>query len=610
MPITSAHFNIGFHIPAYSAPEFPALEVLNSALAGDQNAYLCRQLVQVQPWFNYLYSYVMSTKEPGMLVIGGELETAKMDSAFNALFEELSKIASSGLPPEDIESARGRLICSDNNKHESFFQRAESYCYYDLCSDLSLEPLYPQRISSVTNSDILSVFSRFIIPNNLTISLVVPENSGELNIAGWVEHFQPVVIPPPSETAKLPPAEAFILNNGVTLLLQPDISVRTVSMEIFLRGGQWAEAKDKAGIADFTGRVLAKGPTGMTTEDFSRTLGEMGASFTAWTEEDYFRAELNASAEVFSQAVDLAGNALLHPGFRDDDINAVRREKLAEIKGLPDQTYDYVHQEINSLLYKRNPYGKPIIGTEKSVSAITADDLKSFYGESFIGRNLIIALAGNFEKNSTYELLNEMFSNLEAGMQFSYKPQEERLPSKPEIKIIDKERAQTTYDMAWVTASTNSEDYLPLTLAMRMLSSRMFFRFVYQEGICYRMWTRCAETIAPSKFYFETGISPSNFNFSQTEVLKELKSFLKEPITDEMLSDAKKESITKTKLGTETPSALASALGKYYLLGYGPDYLYRYPHLINKITVEEVERVARKYLDPDKFTMVVVGKVK
>jgi predicted Zn-dependent peptidase len=77
-----------------------------------------------------------------------------------------------------------------------------------------------------------------------------------------------------------------------------------------------------------------------------------------------------------------------------------------------------------------------------------------------------------------------------------------------------------------------------------------------------------------------------------------------------MLSDAKKESITKMKLGTETPSALASALGKYYLLGYGPDYLYRFPHLVNHITAEQVASTAKKYLNPEKFTLLVVGKTK
>jgi predicted Zn-dependent peptidase len=91
--------------------------------------------------------------------------------------------------------------------------------------------------------------------------------------------------------------------------------------------------------------------------------------------------------------------------------------------------------------------------------------------------------------------------------------------------------------------------------------------------------------------------------------LKELDNFLKQPITEEMLTDAKRESIQKMQLSTESVEAQAFAMAKYYLFGFGPDYLIRYPLMLKNIPAPEVKEVAQKYLNPKKYTLLVVGKV-
>ncbi len=182
------------------------------------------------------------------------------------------------------------------------------------------------------------------------------------------------------------------------------------------------------------------------------------------------------------------------------------------------------------------------------------------------------------------------------------------MPSKPVITIIDKERRQTTYNLGWTVPAATDADFLPLTLAQKMLGSRMFFRFVYEEGICYRMWTRITENIGPGKFWFETGISPENYRFSQREVLKEFNDFFHNIITDEMLEDAKSECRQTQIIENETAAARAKYIAKHYLMGLGPDYIFRYPNLVNSLTARDVKRAVNRYLSPDNYTLLVVGK--
>jgi zinc protease len=408
--------------------------------------------------------------------------------------------------------------------------------------------------------------------------------------------------------AQLPPEE-FILNNGVTILLKPVSTAQMASMQVLVRGGQWAEAPGKEGQANFLARMLNRGTLDIPDPEFSQLLSRKGISFSASVEPDFFKISLNCAKENFEEGLILASMAITRPGLREEDLKSVKSEIISEIKSINDQTYDLTRQEFNAILYRKNPYRVPLFGYENSVKDISASSMSDFHRKIFCGRNMVIAVCGNFQPDEVLKLLTEIYGEIKAGSYFEYQSAKEPALSQPEVKIIPKERAQVTYNLGWTAPSIRDEDFLPLILAMRMLSAKMFFRFIYEEGICYRMWTRYTENLGPGKFYFETGISPENYNFSKSEVLKELDNFLKQPITEEMLTDAKRESIQKMQLSTESVEAQAFAMAKYYLFGFGPDYLIRYPLMLKNIPAPEVKEVAQKYLNPKKYTLLVVGKV-
>ena len=606
MPVSSAAFTLGFHIVPYPAPEFPTIEVLDHALV----ERLTENLVNEGGLFYYIYSYLDRTKDPGLWVIGGELEIAKMEEAFSALFVELGKAAGEGLEIPDIESAQGELLRNSKSTQESFFRRAEAMCLYELTGDVTLEALYEQRISTVDEVMVKNAAGRFLRYENATLSIVLPEGiEAEIDTA-WQSKFHREREEAQSAARTVIPVEEYILPNGVTLLLQPDESSEMASMEIYIRGGMWAEPEKKEGIADFLCRALTRGTIDMGGAEFAELCGKLGISVTAQAEEDFCRMSVNSTSDAFLEGVELAGLAFTRPGLKESDIESIRREKLAEIASMGDKTYDLTRMEFNRLIYTYNPYGRPIMGYEKTVEKINRGDLLDFHREIFCGRNIIIAAAGNFNSGEVFELVKDIFGEIDAGEQFQYEPMPESKPAGALIEVIDKERTQTTYNLGWTAPSATDPDYLPLTMALRMLGSRMFFRFVYEEGICYRMWTRYTEMVGPGKFWFETGISPDNFEFSKTEVLKEFNDFLQNPITEEMLNEAKKEAIQVMKLSTETIGDRAKAIAKYYLLGYGPDHIYRYPHLVNGISAKEVVSAVRKHLLPSAYTMLVVGKTK
>lgn len=608
MPVSSVTFALGFHAIPYSAPEYPALEVLNQALSSGQGGIFDKELIRKKEIFNYLYSWADRTKEPGLWTFNGELPPEKLEKALPELFNILGKIAKDGLSDDYIAAAKGELTRAYLQNRESFLQRAETYCFYDLTSNLSLENLYIDRINAVTGEDITALARRIFTPENATLSLVIPEGMTAPDAKSYTSILQNGNPPVSAAKAQQIPAEEFTLNNGAVALLQEDRSSEMASLEILVRGGLWAEPAGKEGISELLCRLLTMGTIEFDGTYFSEALGKNGISLFADNNWDYSRISLSSTADNFLRGIELAGFAFTRTGFRDEDIASVRNEILAQIKSMPDQTYDLVHQEFDRLLYRKNPYSRPEIGYEQSISSINSEDLRKFQKSIYCGRNIVISAVGNFNKSEVFELLSNIFGEIEPGTQFAYKPAQENPPKSPKIETVDKERSQTTYNLGWAVPPVNSEEFLPLVFAQKMLGSTMFFRFVYEEGICYRMWTRISENIGPGKFWFETGITPENYNFSRSEVLKEFNSFMINPITDKMLSDAKAECIQSMQLNNETSSARAYTNARYYLLGFGPDYMFRYPHLVNSITAKQVKDAANKYLKKDGYTLLTVGR--
>ncbi len=613
MPVNTAHFTLGFHIPAYSAPEFPAVEVFNQALAGNSDRGLNRKLAREKGLFHYIGSWIDRTKDPGLWVIYGALGPDRLDNAFTALFEELGNIAGSGISAAELSAAKRELIRDYKSSRESFFRRSESLCYYELTSNLALEGLYEQIICGLEPSYVDAQARRFIRTENMTLSLVIPQDTEAPDPAPWAEKARVKAPQSPTTAADKSSVEEIRLKNGAVILMNPIPSAQTAAMEIVVRGGLWSEPSGKEGIAGFLCRMLTKGTLDIEGAEFSRMTGELGLQIGAEASWDYSRMRLQSTSGAFERGVELTALAFTRPGFRADDIETARREILTEIASMEDKTYDYTRQEFNRLLYQNNPYSRPTLGFAESVEKISAEDLERFHQDNFSGENIIIAVAGNFNRVNIKNLIIELFGEIKIGEITRGKlagisPAREPAKKQDAVKIIPKDRAQTTYNLGWTAPPANHKDYLPMVLARNMLSSRMFFRFVYEEGICYRMWTRYSDNLGPGKFWFETGISPDNYIFSRDEALKEFYGFLKEPITSKMLSQAKSETIQKMKLETETPQDRAFVLAKYYLLGLGPDFIDTIGDKLEPLTAKRVKKTARKYLKKDGYTLLVVGK--
>ncbi|MCJ7507425.1 MAG: insulinase family protein, partial [candidate division Zixibacteria bacterium] len=146
-------------------------------------------------------------------------------------------------------------------------------------------------------------------------------------------------------------------------------------------------------------------------------------------------------------------------------------------------------------------------------------------------------------------------------------------------------------------------------LVERILGSRLFFKYVYEKGMAYRMWTYMQSRLGSAPFTFEMGVSPENFSKAKNGILDEVKNFLNSPLSDEEVETAKAQMVSRFYLSQQTNTDQARSMAFYETAGLGYLYGETYPALVKKVKTSEVMSVAKKYLDPEKLVLVTVGKI-
>ncbi len=148
---------------------------------------------------------------------------------------------------------------------------------------------------------------------------------------------------------------------------------------------------------------------------------------------------------------------------------------------------------------------------------------------------------------------------------------------------------------------------MPLQLAVRYLGTTLFFKYVYEEGMAYRMWTYLRGGRTAQPFTFEMGVSAPNYKRAREGLETALKAFQKEGLTERELGLAKAEYVQRFLLGQQTNLGQAATLTAFVVLGLGHDFGDRLPDLVLKATRDEVMAAAQTHLDPRKLRIAVVG---
>ena len=422
------------------------------------------------------------------------------------------------------------------------------------------------------------------------------------------------------ESITVPPLHAFHpaqpkrieLKNGLVILLEPDHELPFINGFIKMRGGERDVPAGKTGLIDLYGDAWRTSGTATHNGD---QLDDLLASKAAYIETngDVDSTSLSWSClkkdegEVFGIAVDL----LEHPAFSNQKLMLAKQQAVAGIVRRNDDASGIAEREAAKLVYgATSPYARqPEIST---VMGITVDDLKQWHGKTVVPNNMIIGVAGDFDPVVMEKTLRAAFEGLARGAAWP-KPAGDITGPKPGVYLVNKpDIDQSNVWIVGLGTERNNPDYFALSVMNEIFSggfgSRLFQDVRTRLGLAYSVGGAYGASYDhPGMFYTVAATKSQSTAQATQEMLKQIGELKTTPFTENELKLAKDELLNSFIFHYDSRDKVLAAAATLEFYGYPADYLEKYHAGIEKVTVADVERVAKKYIDPAKLAVLVVG---
>ncbi len=407
------------------------------------------------------------------------------------------------------------------------------------------------------------------------------------------------------------------LDNGLKVLLVDNPSIPTVSLTASVLTGARYDPEAKAGLAIMVSRLLDEGTENRTSLEIADAIESVGGAIEA----DGSFERIMATAGVLKKDVDLGlellSDLLIRPIFPQEFVDKEKERTLAEIVSAQDRPQVVAGWAFNELVYQNHPLHRPSHGYPQTVERLTRRDLLDFHERYFVPNNVILSIVGDFRVPELLPKIQQAFGSWALKpVVFPTYPQPVRQSGK-RLKFITMPAQQLNIYLGHLGVTRTNPDYYALQVLDTILgggagfTARIPQRLRDELGLAYTTFASITMTagLDPGRFIAFIGTSPENMKLATEGLLNEIRRIIEEPVTAQELQDAQDYLTGSFVFAFESSPQIARFLVHAEVYGLGFDYVEKYPEYIRALTVEDISRAAKTYLDSENYTLVVVGPV-
>jgi len=425
---------------------------------------------------------------------------------------------------------------------------------------------------------------------------------------------------PELDAIKVPPLPEFNpqqpkriqLANGMVVFLQEDHELPLISGIMRIRGGSVEEPADKVGLTDIFGTVWRTGgSTKRTGDQLDDFLEARAAKLETSANDDSTVISFNCLKGDFNDVFDAFDELLRGPAFREDKIDLVKRQLFGVISRRNDDIDDIAGREAEKLVYgKDNPYSR--VAEYATVAAVSRGDLVAWHEKYVHPANIIFGVTGDFDSATMEQLIRKTFESWPKGARTA-EPDIKFTAAKPGIYFVAKDDVdQSNVQLVGLGITRRNPDFYAVTVMNEILSggfaSRLISNLRSKQGLAY--------SVGGGVGYAYDHLGMQNFAMATksettakaiTGLDHELKDVITNPPTAAEMKRAKDAILNSFVFNFDSKQKVLAEKMRYEFYGYPLDFLERYRSEIEKVTVDDVNRVAKKYLHPEQLATLVVG---
>jgi zinc protease len=398
---------------------------------------------------------------------------------------------------------------------------------------------------------------------------------------------------------------------GIVLWLEREPTIPMVSLNFAFRGGSSLDPAGREGVANMVSGLLDEGAGDLDSQAFRDRLDELSVKLGFDSGRDAFYGSLTTLTENLDAAFDLLAAAVNAPRFDPEPVERVRGQILIGIAYDQEDPDSVAWGTWNETAFPDHAYGRAVAGTPESVAAIATEDLRSYLGGAFARDRLVIAAVGDIDADRLAVLVDKVFAGLPATGAPLLSGDVE--PHVGETVVVDMDVPQSSIVFGLPALKRDDPDFYALNLLNKALgggglNTRLFEEVRNERGLAYSASTFIYALDHAGLLLGSAGTQSARAG----ETLDVIKAILADValngITLAELDDARAYLTGSFPLALDSNGKIARTLVAIQMDDLGLDYLDKRNGFYQAVTLDDVNRVAARYLDPDNLLIVVTGR--
>jgi zinc protease len=625
---------MGFNTIPVGHPDDPVLDVVENVLADGRTARLYRKLVEDERVASSVSAGNYSGRYPGWFAVNVELLKGKdRQKAEELVFAELEKLASEPISDAELARARRKILAGFVFGRESVHGLADTIARastYPAGEDVgAFYKDYLERVLAVSRADVQRAAKQYLARQQAAVVWSVPKDTQECGVRSAEYGIQARISGPVVQSAfrnprsaiqggagafSLKDARRVVLPNGLVLIMLEDHRLPIVVARAEVADVRLREPAEKAGVATLVGNLLEEGTDRHTGKEIAALIEDTGGSLGL--------SASGGSLRVLTPDTDLGLGLLFEclsrPTFPADALERQREQQLSAIDDAETQPRTKASMLFYATVYGPHPYGRPELGKKEVVEKLTAEDCRAFHRRAFAPNLTTVVVVGDFKADEMVKKVESLTKDWPKSDDPKPTPATPPKPDGPMVKIVsDPAAAQVHVYIGQLGIKRDNPDYHRLLVMDNVLGTgpgftdRLSSTLRDRQGLAYTVTAAITGSAGkePGAFTGYIGTFPDKFTWVRDGFLKEVARLRDEPPTREEVDDAKKYLLGSLPFRFTTLSRVAAELLAAERYGLGFDFLETYRKEVEAVSPEDVQAVARKYLDPKTLAVVAVGPI-
>lgn len=424
-------------------------------------------------------------------------------------------------------------------------------------------------------------------------------------------------VPPagPAPKVALPAAHRFVLANGLTVLHHYNPALPLVAAEIVIKAGASANPASRPGLAGFTAAMLDEGTGKRSAGQIAQDLAQLGAHFSAGSGAETSLISLMSLKSNFGKTLEIAADIVRNPAFAEAEIARQRASRLGDLAQHLEDAGAMADEMASLALYgPGHPFATGALGTEAAIRATTRADLFGFWQQHYIPNNSALVLSGDLTEPEARALAEAHFGSWQAGPA----PERRAAPAvggTARVVIVPKaDASQTALQVTLLGTDRKTPDYAALEVLNAALgglfTSRINTNLREDKGWSYGVYSMFDYRRTAGPFEIVGSVRTSATGAAVSEIFKEVRALREHRLPADELKTAINAQVLSLPGHFDTNEGVGASLASIFAYDLPLDYYSTLAEQFERVTAEQVQAVAQRYLVPENMVVVAVGERK